>query len=49
LDYDINASGGDINFELHAGGRYLFNNSVGAFAELGYGISPLQLGVTLKF
>jgi hypothetical protein len=49
LGYKLNASGGDIGFELHAGGRYLFNNSLGAFAELGYGISPLQLGVTLKF
>jgi hypothetical protein len=49
LGYDYDASGGDIDFELHAGGRYLFNNSVGAFAELGYGISPLQLGLTLKF
>lgn len=48
-DFNFNASGGDIDFELHAGGRYLFNNSVGAFAELGYGISPLQLGLTLKF
>ena len=48
-EFDLNASGGDIDFQLHAGGRYLFNNSVGAFAELGYGISPLQVGVTLKF
>lgn len=47
--YDLNASGGEIDFELHAGGRYMFNKSVGAFAELGYGISPLQLGITLKF
>jgi hypothetical protein len=48
-DFNFSASGGDIDFELHAGGRYLFNNRVGAFAELGYGISPLQIGVTLKF
>ena len=45
---NLNSSGGDIDFELHAGGRYFFNNRVGAFAELGYGISPLQLGLTLK-
>ena len=48
-EFNLNASGGDIDFELHAGGRYLFNNKIGAFAELGYGISPLQIGVTFKF
>lgn len=48
-EYDLNASGGEMDFEIHAGGRYMFNKSVGAFAELGYGISPLQVGVTLKF
>jgi hypothetical protein len=37
------------SFALHLGGRYFFNPQVGAFAELGYGISPLQLGVSLKF
>ena len=47
--FDLNASGGDVVLQLHAGGRYLFNDRVGAFAELGYGISPLQLGLTLKF
>lgn len=47
--HGLNSSGGEIDFELHAGGRYMFNKSVGAFAELGYGISPLQLGVTLTF
>jgi hypothetical protein len=45
---DINSSGGDIDFQLHAGGRYLFNNKLGAFAELGYRISPLQIGLTVK-
>jgi hypothetical protein len=48
-EYELDASGGDLDFELHAGGRYMFNKGVGAFAELGYGISPLQVGVTLKF
>ena len=43
------SSGGDIDFELHAGARYMFNNKMGAYAELGYGISPLQLGVSVKF
>ena len=47
--YNYSASGGTVDFELHAGGRYYFGKQVGAFAELGYGISPLQLGVTVKF
>jgi hypothetical protein len=47
--YDLSSSGGEMDFEIHAGGRYLFNNNLGAFAELGYGISPLQVGLTLKF
>ena len=48
-EVEYKTSGGEVDFELHAGGRYMFNKGVGAFAELGYGISPLQLGVTLKF
>ena len=44
-----NDAAGDVDFDLHAGARYMFGNSVGAYAELGYGISPLQLGVSLKF
>jgi hypothetical protein len=48
-DIFSSASSGDVIFNLHAGGRYLFANNLGAFAELGYGISPLQLGLTLKF
>ena len=47
-DFNLKASGGDVDFELHAGGRYFFNNKLGAFAELGYGISPLQVGLTVK-
>ena len=48
-DIFAKASSGDITSDLHAGGRYLFNDRIGAFAELGYGISPLQLGLTVKF
>lgn len=42
-------SGGEVDIQLHAGARYLFSEHVGGFAELGYGISPLQLGLTFKF
>lgn len=42
-------SGGTIGLALHAAARYMFNEKVGGYAELGYGISPLQIGVSLKF
>ncbi len=48
LDVDYKASGGDVDFALHAGTRYMFSDKVGAYAELGYGISPLQLGISFK-
>ena len=48
-DFNYNSSGGNLDFELHAGARYLFGTNIGAYAELGYGISPLQLGLTFKF
>ena len=38
-----------INWSLFLGARYFFTENVGAFAELGYGISNLNLGVTFKF
>ena len=41
------SSSGDLTIDLHAGGRYMFSSNVGGFAEVGYGISPLKLGVTL--
>jgi hypothetical protein len=43
------ASAGGLDIALHAGARYMFSEKVGGYAELGYGISPLQLGVSLKF
>jgi hypothetical protein len=47
--YDYKSSGGSVTIDLHAGGRYMFNDHLGAYAEVGYGISPLQLGVSFKF
>lgn len=47
--YDYKTSGSAVDVDLHAGGRYLFNEHVGAYAELGYGISPLQVGLSFKF
>lgn len=43
------ASAGEIDFGLHVAARYMFSNNIGGYAELGYGISPLQLGVSFKF
>ncbi|HUC80616.1 MAG TPA: hypothetical protein VMR70_06845 [Flavisolibacter sp.] len=43
------SSSGDVILNLHAGARYFFSEKIGGFAELGYGISPLQLGITAKF
>lgn len=41
--------GSSTGFSLFVGGRFYFTNNIGAFAELGYGISYLTLGVCLKF
>lgn len=42
---------GGVNLEVgvFAGGRYLLTNKVGAFAELGYDMSYMKLGLTAKF
>lgn len=45
----MKSSGGDLTAGVYAGGRYFFAQNVGAFAEIGYGISPLQLGITFGF
>ncbi|MBD2699963.1 hypothetical protein IC229_04910 [Spirosoma sp. BT702] len=44
----FNAFGSGIYIPIHLGGRYMFAEKVGAFAELGTGIAPLMLGVTFK-
>lgn len=38
-----------LAYSAFVGGRYHFTDNLGAFAELGYGISYLQLGLTMKF
>jgi len=40
---------GDVTIGIHAAARYMFAENVGAYAEVGYGLSPLQLGVTFVF
>ena len=58
LGYDVvsfnnsantNISGSGIYTAYFIGGRYYIANNFGVFAELGYGISPLQIGLTYKF
>ncbi|MFD2571281.1 hypothetical protein ACFSUS_11600 [Spirosoma soli] len=34
---------------IHVGGRYQFSDKLGVFAEAGYGVSALKLGLTAKF
>lgn len=41
--------GSGTGFTLYAGGRYFFSSNIAAFAELGYGVSYLTLGLAYKF
>lgn len=40
---------GGLAYGVHVGGRYYFNDQIGAFGELGYGIAILNVGLTAKF
>lgn len=44
-----NGYGNRLFYNMHIGGRYYFANSLAGFAELGYGVSVLKVGLTLKF
>jgi|SRR5690606_24099181 len=41
--------GSGIGFSGFIGGRWFFSDQFGAYAELGYGVSILNVGVTYKF
>lgn len=43
-----NASGSYLLLGVHVGGRYYFNPNIAAFAELGYGLGYLTVGVAFK-
>lgn len=47
-DPGTSASVGGVAYSLFIGGRYAFTDQIGAFAELGYGISWLQIGANIK-
>jgi len=46
-DYTSPASGG-LTWSGFVGARYQFKEKLGAYAELGYGVSVLNLGIRLK-
>ena len=43
------ATGNALGWSIFVGARYYFHENIAAFAEFGYGISILQLGISLKF
>ena len=45
----LNSYGSGIGFSGFLGARWFFTESIGAYAELGYGVSVLNAGVTFKF
>lgn len=40
---------GEFAWGIHVGGRYMFSPNVGAFVELGYGVSNVSAGATFRF
>jgi outer membrane protein W len=38
-----------VLYGAHLGARYYFSDAIGAHAELGYGISVISIGLSLKF
>ena len=47
--YDYSASSGGVVYAWFVGARYYFTDTFAVMAELGYGITYLNLGVALKF
>nr|WP_293839451.1 hypothetical protein [uncultured Arsenicibacter sp.] len=45
----IRGTYGGVGLGGHVGGRYFFKEKLGVFAEAGFGVAPLQLGITAKF
>ncbi|MCC6384574.1 MAG: hypothetical protein LC117_02815 [Bacteroidia bacterium] len=49
-NYNINNNyGSAAGLTAFAGGRYFFTSNIGLFAEAGYGVSYLTIGVSFKF
>jgi hypothetical protein len=47
--YAVGASRNFVHYGVHAGGRYYFMQRFAAFAEVGYGIGFLTVGISMKF
>lgn len=45
---NLPAAGGGTGYSLFAGGRYYFSENVGVFAEVGYGISIINAGLSFR-
>ncbi|MFZ6053207.1 hypothetical protein [Halocola ammonii] len=45
---NVSSSGGGFAYDFFAGGRYFFQDNLAAMLELGYGVSILRLGVSIK-
>ena len=43
------ASGSEFAYSAFVGARYYFSDNFAAFAEAGYGIAALELGISFKF
>ena len=41
--------GGKVLFGVFGGGRYYFKPNMAGFAEVGYNVTPLKVGITFKF
>ncbi|GAB3990084.1 hypothetical protein GCM10028807_16480 [Spirosoma daeguense] len=49
-DYSYGSSyNSGLYLGVHLGSRFMFSDKIGAFAEVGYGVSALKLGLTAKF
>lgn len=46
---DLDFSEGGVELGIHIGGRYNFSEQFGAFAELGFGLGVLNVGVAYTF
>lgn len=46
--HGYSAQGSYLLYGFHAGGRYYFTPTIGAFLELGYGVGYIVAGVTFK-
>lgn len=46
--FAVASSGSYLFFGVHAGGRYYFSPNFAAYAELGYGLGILNVGIALR-